>query len=262
MNDFLICPPITITFLGTGTSSGVPMIGCKCEVCTSKDKKDTRLRTSILIASEKTTVVIDTTPDFRYQMLRAKVEKLDAVIFTHPHKDHIGGLDDVRAFNYFSEKPMELYTNALTEKAIRNDFHYAFTEEQFPGLPMLSFKRINELGFFIGDIPFLPINVLHYKMRVLGFRVGKMAYITDANFISESELEKCNGINLLIVNMLRKEPHLSHFSLSEAIEVGNKMNAKDILGTHISHQLGKHDDIIKELPTNVSLAFDTLSIKL
>lgn len=251
---------ITITFLGTGTSAGIPMVACNCAVCTSNDKRDKRLRTSILIQSETTTVVIDTTPDFRYQMLREGIKQLDAAIFTHPHKDHIGGLDDIRAFNFISKKAMPLYVNELTENGIRNDFHYAFSGEQYPGIPDLEFYRIDNQQFTIGDIPFMPIKVWHHKMPVLGFRIYDFVYITDANAIDDEELEKCMNADYFIINMLRKEKHIAHFSLEEAIEVGKKINAKKIVGTHISHQLGKHTDVTNDLPSNTSLAYDSLKI--
>jgi phosphoribosyl 1,2-cyclic phosphate phosphodiesterase len=255
-----INPNISITFLGTGTSSGVPMVACPCPVCQSTNFKDKRLRSSILIKSKTTTVLIDATPDFRYQMLRAKVTNLDAIVFTHPHKDHIGGLDDVRAFNYFSQKPMPLYCNSLTEAGIKNDFHYAFADLPFAGLPQLQIININTQAFTIGNINFLPIQVMHYKMPVLGFRIGKLAYITDANFISEPEMAKCNGIETLIINTLRKEKHTSHFTLNEAYELGLQLGAKKIYGTHISHQLGKHNEVSKDLPLNMHLAYDSLEI--
>ena len=183
-------PDLKITFLGTGTSSGVPMIACSCEVCTSPDKKDKRLRSSILVQSKTTTLVVDTTPDFRYQMLRADVKKLDAVIFTHAHKDHIAGLDDVRAYNFFTKKPMEIYANVLTEEALKREFHYAFAEKKYPGIPKLNINTITTELFTVGDIPIIPISVHHLNMPVFGFKFGKFTYITDANRIDESEKKK------------------------------------------------------------------------
>ncbi|MFN3666770.1 MAG: MBL fold metallo-hydrolase, partial [Sediminibacterium sp.] len=165
-------PKLTITFLGTGTSSGVPMIGCDCAVCTSPDKKDKRLRSSILVESPTTTIVVDTTPDFRYQMLRINNRKLDAVLYTHPHKDHLAGLDDIRAYNYFTRKPMDIYANTLTEEALRRDYYYAFSDTRYPGVPELNLINIDLQAFQVGDIPVLPIEVMHYKMPVLGFRFG------------------------------------------------------------------------------------------
>jgi phosphoribosyl 1,2-cyclic phosphate phosphodiesterase len=250
--------PFTITFLGTGTSSGVPMVGCDCIICTSTNQYDNRLRSSILIETATTTVVIDSTPDFRYQMLRAGVKKLDAIVYTHPHKDHIAGLDDVRGFNFFSKKDMPLYVNDITEKRLRNEFDYAFTEIKYEGAPCLQFVPIDENPFTIGDIHFTPIKVWHYKMPVFGYRIGHFTYITDANKIDEIELEKIKGTDILVLNALRKTPHLSHFTLQEAVELSLQLKVKKSYFTHISHQLGLHQDINNELPEHIQLAYDGL----
>lgn len=249
-----------ITFLGTGTSSGVPMIGCDCDVCNSSNSKDNRLRSSILIQTETTSVVIDTTPDFRYQMLRSHNKKLDAVVFTHAHKDHIAGLDDVRAYNYFGKKSIPLYANTATQEALLREFAYAFSEHKYPGVPEIYFETINDAVFTIGDIDFLPIKVFHLKMQVLGFRFKNFTYITDANFIADEEKEKIKGSEVLVLNALRKEKHISHFTLQEAIDLGNELQVNQVYFTHISHQLGKHDDINKELPSNMQLAYDGLQL--
>ncbi len=254
--------PIQITFLGTGTSSGVPMIGCNCNVCKSDNKKDKRLRSSILISSKTTTIVIDTTPDFRYQMLRTNTSKLDAVVFTHPHKDHLSGLDDVRAFNFFSGNPMPLYANELTATEIRKDMHYAFAEKKYPGVPNLIIHDIDNEKFIIGDIELQPIKVWHFKMPVLGFRIGDFTYITDANSIDVKEKEKIVGSKILVLNALRKEKHISHFTLSEAIDLATELNVPEVYFTHISHQLGKHIDVNTDLPENMKLAFDGLQLKI
>jgi len=253
-------PDLKITFLGTGTSSGVPMIACSCEVCTSTDKKDKRLRSSILVQSKTTTLVVDTTPDFRYQMLRAAVKHLDAVIFTHPHKDHIAGLDDVRAYNFFTKQPMEIYANALTEEALRREFNYAFAENQYPGLPKLNINTITTEPFTVGDIPIIPIVVYHLNMPVLGFRFGKFTYITDANNIDESEKEKIKGSEVIVLNALRNAKHISHFSLNEATAIVNELNIPAAYFTHMSHQIGKHVDVNKTLPPNMQLAWDGLEL--
>jgi phosphoribosyl 1,2-cyclic phosphate phosphodiesterase len=255
-------PDLKITFLGSGTSSGVPMIACNCAVCTSTDKKDKRLRSSILVQSKTTTLVVDTTPDFRYQMLRADVKNLDAVVFTHPHKDHIAGLDDVRAFNFFTHKPMEIFANALTEEAVRREFIYAFAENKYPGIPKLNINRITTDPFIVGDIPIVPIVVYHLNMPVLGFRFGKFTYITDANRIDENEREKIKGSEVLVLNALRKEKHISHFTLSEALVVVNQLNIPVAYFTHMSHQIGKHADVNEMLPANMQLAWDGLQIHL
>jgi len=236
------------------------MISCSCEVCTSANKKDKRLRSSILVESETTTIVVDTTPDFRYQMLRAEVKKLDAVLFTHPHKDHIAGLDDVRAYNYFQQKPMELYANSLTEEAIKREFAYAFSDKKYPGIPNLNLNTIDESPFMVGDIPVIPILVWHLKMPVLGFRFGKFTYITDANKIDDAEKAKIKGSDAMVLNALRKESHISHFTLNEAVAMVQELEVPAAYFTHISHQLGRHEDINAELPKGIMLAFDHLAI--
>lgn len=254
-------PLLTITFLGTGTSSGVPMIACDCTVCTSNNSKDKRLRSSIMIQSATTTIVVDTTPDFRYQMLRNKVKKLDAILFTHPHKDHIAGLDDVKAFNYFSKKIMPLYANTLTEDALRREFYYAFSDKKYPGVPELEMNTIDTTSFLIGDIPIQPFIVWHLKMPVFAFKFGGFTYITDANKIDEHEKELIKNSKVLVLNALRKEKHLSHFTLDEATHLANELNAKQTYFTHISHQLGLHDTINNQLPTHIQLAYDGLQFQ-
>jgi phosphoribosyl 1,2-cyclic phosphate phosphodiesterase len=254
------CPPLQITFLGTGTSSGVPMIGCDCEVCTSTNKKDNRLRSSILVQSANTTLVVDTGPDFRYQMLRQKVKHLDAVVFTHPHKDHLAGLDDIRAFNFYTKQPIDIYADSLTEEAVRRDFHYAFSDTKYPGIPELNLNTITLEPFVVGDIPIIPILVWHLKMPVMGFRFGKFTYITDANIIEETQKEKIRGSEVLVLNALRKQKHISHFSLGEAVAMVQELTVPQGYFTHISHQLGRHDDIESELPENMHLAWDGLQL--
>jgi phosphoribosyl 1,2-cyclic phosphate phosphodiesterase len=256
------CPPLTITFLGTGTSSGVPMIGCACPVCTSPDSKNNRLRSSILVESPTTTLVVDTTPDFRYQMLRAKVNKLDAVLFTHPHKDHIAGLDDIRAYNFFQQRPMALYANELTHQALLREFPYAFAEQKYPGVPEIEVNTIDLTPFMVGDIPVIPVLVWHLKMPVFGFRFDNFTYITDANRIDAGEREKIMGSEVLVLNALRKEKHISHFTLDEAVEMVRQLQVPQAYFTHISHQLGRHADINAELPTGMALAYDGLSLTL
>jgi phosphoribosyl 1,2-cyclic phosphate phosphodiesterase len=253
-------PALTITFLGTGTSGGVPMIACDCVVCTSADKKNNRLRSSIMIESATTTVVIDATPDFRYQMLRSKVKKIDAIVFTHPHKDHIAGLDDVRAFNFFSGKPVKLYLNSLTEKRLRQEYDYAFGENKYDGVPELELIYIDRAPFTIGDIHFEPVHVLHHKMPVLGFRTGAFTYITDANFIDPEELEKIKTSDTLVLNALRKERHLSHFTLAEACAIAEELGIPHTWFTHISHQMGVHETVNAHLPRQMQLAYDGLQL--
>jgi phosphoribosyl 1,2-cyclic phosphate phosphodiesterase len=251
-------PPLKITFLGTGTSSGVPMIACNCHVCTSVDKKDKRLRTSILVESPTTSLVVDTTPDFRYQMLRAEVKKLDAVLFTHPHKDHIAGLDDVRAFNFFQEQPMKVYANALTEEALKREFAYVFSDKKYPGIPDIDLITITNDAFTIGDIHIQPILVWHLKMPVFAFRFGGFTYVTDAHRIDDAEKLKIIGSEILVLNALRKNPHIAHFNLQQAVDLASELQVSKSYFTHISHQLGTHHEIQSELPQHVFLAYDGL----
>lgn len=236
------------------------MIGCDCEVCSSTDKKDKRLRSSILVQSPGTTLVVDTGPDFRYQMLRQKVKHLDAVVFTHPHKDHLAGLDDVRAFNFFTKKHIDIYADSLTEEAVRRDFYYAFTDTKYPGIPELNLHTISDEPFMVGDIPIIPVQVWHLKMPVLGFRFGKFTYITDANRIDDAEKDKIRNSEVLVLNALRKQKHISHFTLDEAIEMAAEVRAGTAYFTHLSHQMGKHGEIEAELPENVHLAYDGLEL--
>lgn len=238
------------------------MICCDCEVCQSTDSKDKRLRSSILIESPTTHLVVDTTPDFRYQMLRIHVQKLDAVLYTHPHKDHIAGLDDIRAFNFFMKKPMQVYANTLTEEALRRDFYYAFSEIKYPGIPEIVLNTIDETPFMIGDIPVTPILVWHHKMPVYGYRFGDFTYITDANRIEEEEKEKIKGSKILVVNALRSQKHISHFTVDEAVDLVNELNIPAAYFTHISHQLGKHEPVNELLPKHIKLAFDGLTFNL
>ncbi len=250
-----------ITFLGTGTSQGVPIIGCQCAICLSTDACDKRLRSSILIESDNTTVVIDSGPDFRQQLLRADVRKLDGLIFTHSHKDHIAGMDDIRAFNYLQGKAVDVFATIETQKIIKNEFPYVFSNSDYPGIPKLNMHTISKHDpFQIGDFHFVPIEVLHYKMPVLGFRINDFTYITDANKIEEAELEKIFGTRILVLNALRREQHISHFTLAEAMAISQQLGVEQAYFTHISHQLGLHADVEKELPDGMNLAFDTFSI--
>ena len=254
------CPPLKITFLGTGTSSGVPMVACDCKVCVSADAKDKRLRSSILVESSTTSFVVDTTPDFRYQMLREQVKKLDAVLYTHTHKDHIAGLDDVKAFTFLSGNPMEIFANELTQESLKREFYYIFTDKKYPGIPEVNLNTIDLTPFLIGDIPVIPILVWHLHMPVLGFRFGDFTYITDANRMEEAEKEKIKGSKTLVLNALRHKKHLSHFTLDEATALVQELNVSQSYFTHISHQLGKHQEINKELPTGIELAYDGMQL--
>lgn len=251
-----------ITFLGTGTSQGIPIIGCMCSVCKSKDLKDNRLRSSIWVEADDQSIVIDTGPDFRQQMLRVDIKRLDAVVFTHSHKDHINGFDDIRAFNYIQKGPIDVYLEEDVMTAIRRDYFYMFEEFKYPGIPEAEFHIIQNKPFRIGDLEMEPIRVYHYKMPVLGFRIKNFTYITDANKISEEEIEKMSGTDVLVLNALRHEKHISHFSLEEALEMVKKINPKKAYLTHISHQLGNHKQVNEGLPPTVELAWDGLELNL
>lgn len=213
-----------------------------------------------MVESSTTSFVVDTTPDFRYQMLRQHVKKLDAVLFTHPHKDHIAGLDDTKAFNFFSGKAMEVYANSLTEEALKREFAYVFSDKKYPGIPEINLNTIDASPFFIGDIPVIPVMVWHLKMPVLGFRFGSFTYITDANRIDEQERRKITGSSIMVVNALRHKEHISHFSLSEAVQLVKELEVPQAYFTHISHQLGLHNVVSKELPAGIHLAYDGLQI--
>lgn len=251
-----------VTFLGTGTSQGVPVIACDCAVCLSEDKKDNRLRTSILIEDKDKVIVIDSGPDFRQQMLRENVQQLDAVVFTHEHKDHVAGLDDVRAFNYKQKRDMDIFATKEVQVALKREFHYAFQEIKYPGVPNLKLHLIDEDSFNIGEVSLQPINVWHYKMPVKAFRINNFTYITDANKIDEKELEKIRGSEVIVINALRKTEHISHFKLSEAIEILKDLKPKKAYLTHISHYLGKQEDVENELPDFIEIAYDGLKIEL
>lgn len=252
-----------ITFLGTGTSTGVPVLTCKCEVCRSLDFRDKRLRVSVLIQHNHKNIIIDSGPDFRQQALRENLQSLEALVFTHEHKDHTGGLDDVRPFNYLSGiKNCPIYAHTRVLSQLKMEYFYAFTEKPYPGVPIITCNEIDIEPFEIAGLKFIPIQVLHHNLPVLGFRIGDFAYITDANYISEEELLKVYGCKILVLNALQKEPHISHFNLNQAIALAEKIGAEKTYFTHISHKLGLHREVEKDLPANISLAYDGLSFSL
>ena len=249
-----------ITFLGTGTSQGVPIIACPCNVCASSDSKDKRLRTSMLVEVNGKTFVIDTGPDFRQQMLRENVKQMDAIIFTHEHKDHTAGFDDIRAFNFINKKKMEVYASDRVQEAIKREYPYIFNGSNYPGIPEVNLHLLENKRTTIEGVEILPIEVLHYKLPVFGFRIGDFSYITDANYISDIEKGKLKNSKVLVLNALRRETHISHFTLEQAIELVKELKPEKAYFTHISHQLGLHAEVQKELPVNIELAYDGLKI--
>ena len=251
-----------ITFLGTGTSQGVPVIACDCHVCTSADERDKRLRVSVMIETQGKVIVIDSGPDFRYQMLRAGVKHLDAIVFTHEHKDHVAGMDDIRAFNYKQQTEIDIYAHTRVQGALKREFSYIFSDYTYPGIPKVILNDIDDKPFLVHGIEFIPIKVMHYKLPVLGFRVGDFTYITDAKTINEEEKEKIKGSKILVINALQREKHISHFTMEEALAFAEEMNAEQTYFTHISHRLGRHQDVTEELPQNVNLGYDGLVLKL
>ncbi|MFM8242853.1 MAG: MBL fold metallo-hydrolase [Crocinitomicaceae bacterium] len=250
-----------LTILGSGTSQGVPVIACDCNTCKSSNPKDNRTRSSVLIEVENKQFVIDTGPDFRNQMLRENVQYLNGVIFTHEHKDHIAGLDDVRAFNHKQNEAMKVYATAAVNVALNREYHYIFSEDSYPGIPKLAIQKIDEKPFQLSEtFVLIPIQVMHYKMPVLGYRMGDLTYITDAKTIPEAEIEKVKGSKTLIINALHLFPHISHFNLEEALNFIELIQPESAYLTHISHLFGKHDDIKNLLPNHVFPAYDGLKI--
>ena len=251
-----------ITFLGTGTSQGIPVIACDCKVCTSENPKDNRLRTSILIEENNQTIVIDTGPDFRQQMLRENVQKLDAIVFTHQHKDHVAGMDDIRAFNYKFKKDMDIYCTAEVEEALIREFPYVFSAYKYPGVPEIKVHNIKNEPFIINGVELMPIEGLHYKLPVFGYRIKDFVYLTDVSFVSEREKEKMKGAEVIVLDALRKTPHISHFTMEQAVELLEELKPKQGYLIHISHLMGLHNEVVKELPNFIKPAHDGLILEL
>ena len=251
-----------VTFLGSGTSQGIPVIACSCAVCTSADTRDKRLRSSILLQVDDKNIVIDSGPDFRYQMLRAGVTHLDALVFTHEHKDHTAGLDDIRAFNYKQGEAINVYAHKRVQDALKKEFSYIFAHHKYPGIPQLDLFEIGHHPFEVAGVPFIPIEVMHFQLPVLGFRIADFTYITDAKTVSDVEKAKIKGTKVLVINALQQEKHISHFTLEEALAFAQEIGAEKTYFTHISHRLGTHQKISELLPAGVELAYDGLYIEL
>jgi phosphoribosyl 1,2-cyclic phosphate phosphodiesterase len=253
---------LKVTFLGTGTSQGVPVIACDCPVCSSLDYRDKRLRSSIHLQIGEKSLVVDTGPDFRQQMLREKIKTLDAVIFTHEHKDHTAGLDDIRSYNFLQKKDMPVYATHPVIQQLKREYSYVFEEIKYPGVPTVNIHEINSKPFSVEGIPVIPIQVMHYRLPVLGFRFGDFTYITDAKYIEEKEMEKIRGTKILVLNALQLNHHISHFTLDEAIGMVEMLQPERAYFTHISHKLGTHAEVEAGLPSNIRLAYDGLKISI
>jgi len=252
--------PVRITFLGTGTSQGVPVIACDCKVCQSNDEKDKRLRSSIMIETSNKVFVVDTGPDFRQQMLREKVKNLTAILFTHEHKDHTAGLDDVRAFNFTLRKPIDVYAENRVQKALKREFAYIYDENKYPGIPQINMHFFENRSFEIEGIQIIPVRAFHYKLPVFGFRIGNFAYLTDIKTIPDEEKQKLKSLEVLVLTTLRKEEHLSHLNLNEALLLIDELKPQKAFLTHLSHRFGLHAEEEPLLPADVRIAFDGLSL--
>ena len=251
-----------ITLLGTGTSQGIPVIACKCDVCHSSDSRDKRLRSAIMIEDGTTRIVVDAGPDFRQQMLQHNVDYLDAILLTHEHADHIFGLDDIRSFNWLRKSAMDVYCEERVQENLRKIFNYVFALDKFPGIPRMDLKSVDKKPFKVGAIEIIPIRLYHYQLPVYGFRFGNFAYLTDFNAVDDAEFEKLRGIESLVICALRKESHISHLNLTSALEIINKLSPVKAYLTHMSHDIGKHSSLLKELPTNVEPGYDGLVLEM
>ncbi len=251
-----------LTFLGTGTSQGIPQIGCTCEVCKSISFQDKRLRTSAWISHSDKHFIIDTGPDFRQQALRHKISRVDAVLYTHPHRDHTAGMDELRSFNFMQHEPINVYANDMTVRRLHDDFQYAFSRPKYPGAPEIETHVIHNEPFTVEGVVIIPIHVIHGKIPVFGYRIGDVAYITDANHIPEAEFEKLKDLKVLVLNALQRTEHHSHFTLEEAIDIAKKIKADQTYFTHISHKMGLHREVSESLPDNILLAHDGLEVTL
>lgn len=251
----------TLLFLGTGTSQGVPVIGCNCIVCKSTNKKDHRLRSSVLLKTRICNILIDIGPDFRIQMLNSKHSELSSILLTHQHRDHTAGLDDIRPVYYLNKKAINLYAENHVAKSMKHDFKYLFDGPDYPGKPKININIIENKPFLLSNIPIIPIRAMHYKLPILGYRIGDLTYITDANYIAPEEKKKVLGSKVFIINSLQKKNHISHYNLEQSLDLIKELKPETAYLTHISHEMGLHDAVSKELPNNVFLAYDNLEIE-
>ena len=251
-----------VTFLGTGTSQGVPVIGCHCEVCRSLDFRDKRLRTSAHLEVDGQSLIIDSGPDFRQQVLTNDITRLDGLLFTHQHKDHVAGMDEVRSFNFLQKKAMPIYARPSVLAQLEQEFSYVFAKDKYPGVPQVEVHTIENEPFNVQGVPVIPVEVLHYKLPVYGFRIYDFTYITDAKYINEPEKDKIRGSQVLALNALQLNDHISHLTLQEALAMIEELQPQQAYLTHISHRLGLHQEVSASLPKNVALAYDGLTIEI
>ncbi len=250
-----------VTFLGTGTSQGVPVIGCDCAVCVSEDSKDNRLRSSIILEEEGYYLLFDTGPDFRYQMLRARIPRLDSILMTHFHNDHVAGLDDVRPFNFRQGRSIDVFADDLTYKALQQKYDYVFAAEPYPGAPKIDLHHHNFEPFTLGPFQITPFKVFHGRLPITAYRINDLLYMTDVKTIPQKAYNLFEGVDTLTINALRREEHHSHLNLSEAIQESERIGARETYFMHISHYLGLHEEVNDELPPHIHLSYDTLTIE-
>ena len=249
-----------ITLLGTGTSQGVPVVGCQCEVCRSDDPRDNRTRTSAFVETDGVNLLIDTGPDLRQQLLREHITKVNAILLTHEHKDHLAGLDDIRPVYFRQKAPMDIYAMQRVLTVVRKDFDYAFKEHPYPGAPSFQLHAVRHDPFFVQNVEIQPIQIRHLTLPILGYRIGPFAYITDASFVADTELAYLQDLEVLVVNALHREKHYSHFNLEQALHFIDIVKPKRAYLTHVSHHMGLYADVEKILPSHVMLGYDGLQI--